>query len=76
MARHDGFLKGVSMTRLIHLILYGEKITLNKHLKQCFRTDLILKIASDDVFVHTFLHGNISYFTRLYQHVLRVMISE
>ena len=47
------------MTRLIHLILYGEKITADKHFRQCFRTDLILKIASDRCFCayfFTWLH--------------------
>ena len=32
------------------MILYGEKITGDKHLKQWFRTDLILKTVSDGCF--------------------------
>ena len=34
------------MTRLIHIIIYEEKITSKKHLKQWFRSELILKIVS------------------------------
>ena len=73
MADHDGFLKMClqhSLKRLIHLILYREKITGNKHLKQLFRTDLILKTVSDGCFCvyfltwkhQIFLHGYVGMF--------------
>ena len=53
MAGHNGLLNDVSITfidKLIHLILYGEKITGDKHLKQWLRTDLVLKTMSDGCF--------------------------
>ena len=53
LAGHDRFLNNVSITfidKTDPLILYGKKITGDKHLKQWFFTGLILKIVSDGCF--------------------------
>ena len=72
IAGHNRFLNDVSITwtRLIHLILYREKITEDKHLKQWFRMDLILKMVPGGCFfcllfymiTSVFLHGYVSMF--------------